>query len=129
MVMIENDLGVVMLNGYIGNNNQKLLPKSKKGTWEWTYCSSGRHLVRMHWMTIFVYSIFDILMTDEQASLVSACKDSYERAFGAHHPWIVRKAAGLGMRAAPSKETLKTAMKIKDFDELTSVKEGFKIVE
>ena len=118
MIMIEKELGVVMLNGYIGNNNAKLLPKSKKGSWEWTYCSSGRHLVRMHWLTIYINSIFEILMNNEQATLSKALTDSYELAFAAHHPWIVRKAAGLGMKAAPNKQTLMETMQIKSFEDL-----------
>ena len=77
-----------------------------KDTWKWTYASTGRHLVRMHWLTHFVSTLFDILTTDADAELGKALRDSYDAAFAPNHPWIVRKAAGLAMRAAPSKETL-----------------------
>ena len=89
-----------------------MLSKDKKDSWEWTYASTGRHLVRMHWLTIFVATLFEILTTDENAELGKALRDSYDTAFAPHHPWIVRKAAGLAMRAAPSKETLQMNIKI-----------------
>ena len=103
VVMAEVDMKIIELNG---ENNGKMLPKNKKDSWEWTYASTGRHLVRMHWLTKFVATLFDILTTDDDAELGKALRDSYDAAFAPHHPWIVRKGAGLAMRAAPSKETL-----------------------
>ena len=46
---------IIELNG---ENNGKMLPKNKKDSWEWTYASTGRHLVRMHWLTKFVTTLF-----------------------------------------------------------------------
>ena len=102
-VLQEVQLSVAGLNG---ENNSKVLSKDMKDTWKWTYASTGRHLVRMHWLTHFVSTLFDILTTDADAELGKALRDSYDAAFAPNHPWIVRKAAGLAMRAAPSKETL-----------------------
>lgn len=58
LILIEKELGVVGLNG---DNNHKILDKSKKKDWEYTYVSAGRHSVRMHWLTVFVFTIFDKL--------------------------------------------------------------------
>ena len=125
-VLAEVDMKVVQLNG---ENQSKMLPKDKKGSWEWSYVSTGRHLVRMHWLTNFVKTLFDILTTDEKATLSKALTDSYEVAFAPNHPWIVRKAAGLAMKAAPSKETLKSNINLKSESELEKVRDGFRIVE
>ena len=53
--MAEAEMKVVELNG---DNNKKMLPKDKKESWEWKYVSTGRHLVRMHWLTNFVKTLF-----------------------------------------------------------------------
>ena len=51
--MIDEEIarGVIECNG---DNNAKKLDKSKEGSWEYTYNSSGRNLVRMWWLTKFV---------------------------------------------------------------------------
>lgn len=128
-MLLEKELGVVMLNGYIGHNNAKVLDKSKKGSWEWTYTAAGRHLVRMHWLTIFVSTLFDKLAQSEDAELPKTLRESYDIAFGPHHPWIVRKGAGLAMRAAPARETLMATIQIKDGSGLNKANDGFKLVE
>ena len=112
-----------------GENNSKKLPKDKKGSWEYTYTSTGRHLVRMHWLTNFVKTLFDILTTNEGATLSKALTDSYEVAFAPNHPLLVRTAAKLAMKAAPSKETLKKNLNLQSDKELEHVRDGFRIVE
>ena len=110
-------------------NNSKKLPKDKKGSWEWTYVSTGRHLVRMHWLTNFVKTLFDILTTNEEATLSKALTDSYEVAFAPNHPLIIRTAAKLAMKAAGSKETLKKNLNLQSDKELEHARDGFRIVE
>ena len=117
---------VVELNG---DNNKKMLPKDKKGSWEWKYVSTGRHLVRMHWLTNFVKSLFDILTSDPNATLSKALTDSYEVAFARNHPLVVRTAAKLAMKAAPSKETLMKNLNLQSTSELEHVRDGFRVVE
>ena len=85
-----------------GDNNKKELDKSKQGSWEWTYNSTGRNLVRMHWLCNFVKKILENLLTTEM-TLVAACQDAYTYGFGDHHGWLVRKGAGLAMMAAGQK--------------------------
>ena len=103
MIDEEINLGVIQLNG---DNNSKKLDKSKKNSWEWKYNSSGRNLVRMWWLTKFLTKLLSNLITREEMSLVNACQDAYQTGFAEHHPWLVRKGAGLAMNFAGSKEAL-----------------------
>ena len=75
----------------------------------------------MWWLTTFVSTLFEILVTNSQAELSKALRDSYDVAFAPHHPWIVRKGAGLAMRAAPSRDQLAINIKIKDASELKRI--------
>ncbi len=103
--MIDEEIakGVPRLNG---DNNKKELDKSKINSWEYTYNSSARNLVRMWWLTKFLTKLLDNLINNQQMTLVSACQDAYTTGFADHHPWLVRKGAGLAMMAAGSKESL-----------------------
>ena len=103
MIDEEINLGVIQLNG---ENNSKKLDKSKKNSWEWKYNSSGRNLVRMWWLTKFLTKLLSNLITRDEMSLVNACQDAYQTGFAEHHPWLVRKGAGLAMNFAGSKESL-----------------------
>ena len=97
MIDEEVALGVIQLNS---ENNSSLLDRGKKGSWEWTYNSSGRNLVRMWWLTKFLTKLLDNLVNQDQMTLVAACKDAYTTGFAEHHPWLVRQGAGLAMNAA-----------------------------
>ena len=103
MIDEEINLGVIQLNG---DNNSKKLDKSKKNSWEWKYNSSGRNLVRMWWLTKFLTKLLSNLITRDEMSLVNGCQDAYQTGFAEHHPWLVRKGAGLAMNFAGSKESL-----------------------
>ena len=105
-ILTEIDLKVIKCNG---ENNHKILPKSKKDTWEWTYVSTGRHLVRMWWFTDCLSRVFNAFVTDENIHPFNVIKDAYDASFAAHHPWIIRKGAHLGMRASPSREVVFTS--------------------
>ena len=83
----------------------------------------------MHWLTNFVKTLFDILTTNEEATLSKALTDSYEVAFAPNHPLIIRTAAKLAMKAAGSKETLKKNLNLQSDKELEHARDGFRIVE
>ena len=87
MIDEEVALGVIQLNS---ENNASLLDRGKKGSWEWTYNSSGRNLVRMWWLTKFLTKLLHNLVNNETMTLVQACKDAYQTGFAEHHPWLVR---------------------------------------
>jgi len=95
--------GITELNG---DNNKKKLDKSKAGSWEMTYNSTSRNLVRMWWLSKFLTKLLDNLINNGQMTLVKGCQDAYTTGFADHHPWLVRKGAGLAMMAAGSKEAL-----------------------
>ena len=89
-----------------GDNNKKKLGKAKAGTWEYTYNSTSRNLVRMWWLTKFLSKLLDNLVNNPTMTLVQGAKDAYQTGFSEHHPWLVRKGAGLAMMAAGSKDSL-----------------------
>ena len=93
----EIALSVIRCNG---DNNKKEVDKSKKDSWEMKYNSTGRNLVRMWWLTKFLTKLLENLVTNDKMTLVQACQDAYQVGFAEHHPWLVRKGAGLAMMAA-----------------------------
>lgn len=95
--------GVTRLNG---ENNSKECDKSKKTSWEWKYNSTSRNLVRMWWLTKFLVQLLDNLINNNEMTLVNACQNAYQTGFAEHHPWLVRKGAGLAMMAAGQKDAL-----------------------
>ena len=67
--MIDEEIakGIVGLNG---DNNKKMLDKSKQSSFEWTYNSTGRNLVRMWWLTKFLAKMLENLINNGQMTLV-----------------------------------------------------------
>ena len=103
MIDEEIALGVAECNG---DNNSKKLDKSKNKSWEWKYNSSARNLVRMWWLSKFLTKLLDNLINNEQMTLVAGCQDAYQVGFAEHHPWLVRKGAGMAMSLAGQKAAL-----------------------
>ena len=103
--MIDEEIaqGVAECNG---DNNSKKVDKSKKQSWEWTYNSSARNLVRMWWLSKFLTKLLENLINNTQMTLVEGCKDAYQTGFAEHHPWLVRSGAGLAMGLAGQKSAL-----------------------
>jgi len=113
---------VIELNG---DNNQKKCDKSKKGSWEYTYNSSGRNLVRMWWLTKFLTKLLDNLTNNADMTLVAACKDAYSTGFAEHHPWLVRQGASLAMNAAGQKDALIAKWGVTNVEEARPCLEAF----
>ena len=61
---------VIALNG---DNNKKKLDKSKSGSWEYTYNSTARNLVRMWWLSKFLTRLLDNLINNPNMTLVQSC--------------------------------------------------------
>ena len=114
--MIDEEIAksVIQLNG---DNNAKKCDKSKKGSWEYTYNSSGRNLVRMWWLTKFLSKLLGNLVENDEMTLVAACKDAYTTGFADHHPWLVRQGASLAMNAAGQKAALIAKWGVTDVSE------------
>ena len=125
--MIDEEIAreVIQLNG---DNNKKKCDKSKQGSWEWTYNSSGRNLVRMWWLTKFITKLLDNLVNNLEMSLVAACKDAYQTGFAEHHPWLVRQGASLAMNAAGQKAALMAKWGVNELDDARPCLEHFTVL-
>ena len=125
--MIDEEIsqGVIKLNGA---NNSSECDRRKKNSWEWTYNSSGRNLVRMWWLTKFITKLLDNLVNNAEMSLVAACKDAYQTGFVNHHPWLVRSGAGLAMNAAGNKASLIAKWGCSDIEEARPCLEHFTLL-
>ena len=121
MIEAEIALGVIRCNG---NNNSSELDKAKKGSWEWTYNSSGRNLVKMWWLTKFFCRLVENLVTKADMSLVDGCQDAYTEGFGSNHSWIVRKGAMLAMMTVGSREAMLAKWELQSAEELRPVLES-----
>ena len=118
----EIALEVIQLNG---ENNKKKLDKAKMTSWEAQYNSTGRNLVRMWWLTKFLTKLLDNLINRHDMTLVAACQDAYTTGFADHHPWLVRKGAGLAMMAAGQKEALIAKWGVSNVEEARPALEAF----
>lgn len=96
----ESQNDVAKLNS---RNNKKMLDKSQIGTWQYTYNSSARNVVRMWWLSTFIAHLLTQLVETE-TSLIDCLKSAYTVGFADHHSWVVRKGAGLAMHAAGKRE-------------------------
>ena len=108
----ELELGVTKLNG---KHNKKLV--KDKISWQYTYTSTARTVTRNLWLLDFLYVLMSNLADDATATLPSAVKEAYSQGLGPHHPWILRKAAGVAMIAVMSRETFEkdTGATIEDY--------------
>ena len=100
----EIELNLQKLNG---DNNSSL--GHKKKTQYHNYTSGCRTMVRLSWFLHYMITVFKKLVQTELA--FNKCLDkSYDEILAPHHPWLVKKAAGVAFGLAPSKRT--TAYKI-----------------
>ena len=121
----EIEIGVVRCNG---DNNAKELDKKEKGTWKWTYNSTGRNLVKMWWLTKFVSAMIQKLVTEPNKDFSKICKESYIIGFGNHHGWLIRQGAGLAMNFVGSAEQVKTTFGVESFDECIDIQDNYIIL-
>ena len=126
--MIDDELqrSVARLNG---DNNKKELGKLSneiaKEAWMQTYNSTARNLVRMWWLTKFLTKLLDNLINQADMTLVNACRDAYQVGFSEHHPWIVRKGAGMAMGYAGEKKKLIQSWGVQSVEEARPTLEYF----
>ena len=66
MIELERAKNLEMLNG---ENNSKLLPKDKKGSWEYKYVSTTRTVLRNLWLLDFLEDFMDNLYNNREMSL------------------------------------------------------------
>lgn len=95
----EMELGIVRLNG---SNNQKVLggryPELKN------YVSTGWMILRGGgWLFEYVYTMFSMIGNQANTDMVKTIVQAYEVSLMKYHPWIVARAAKLGMYTVSSK--------------------------
>lgn len=94
----EIQLNIHELNGE--NNKDK---GHKKKTQYYEYVSGTRTLLRLTWFLDFFYNIVNRCITQPDKSFCDCIKLSYDSALAPHHPWLVRKGAGVALAMAPNK--------------------------
>ena len=95
----EMQLGIIRLNG---SNNKKVLagrmPELK------AYVSTGWMILRGGgWLFEYVYTMFHMIGNQANTDLVKTIISAYEKSLEHHHPWIVARAAKIGMYTVSSK--------------------------
>lgn len=104
VMITEVMLGIQELNG---ENNSTL--GHKKNSPYYTYVSGTRTLLRLSWFLNFLYIIFkNMLETSEPFN--NCVTNAYDVVLAPHHPWLVRKGAGIALSFAPKER--KNALKI-----------------
>ena len=123
MMFWEKENNVANLNG---SNNKKVLPKESKGTWQYTYNSTSRNVIRMWWLTKFTAHLFMLLSTQPTKSLSTCCNESYNFAFAPNHPYIIQCAAWGAMKCVGTRDWILETMKVTDAEkDLTQISTDF----
>lgn len=84
--------------------------------------SGCRTLLRLHralrWLELFLERL-RVSGQDERTSAM--CADAYEQSLSQHHPWVVRKAAGLAFCVLPGRDAFFQAMNVGSAQQAVSV--------
>jgi len=104
VMVSEVMMGIHELNS---ENNSSL--GHKKNSPYYTYTSGTRTLLRLSWFLNFIYNIFkNMIETDDPFN--TCVTNAYETVLAPHHPWLVRKGAGLALSFATKER--KNALRI-----------------
>lgn len=125
MILWEGQKDYATLNG---KNNSKKLGKAAKDTWQYTYISTARSVVRMARLTDFCQFFFNQLLTSEK-TLNQCCSEAYKHAFSAHHPYMIQGAAWAAIKMVPGRDFLLQQFKISSFQEVASLSTDFKTIQ
>ncbi|MEQ2307584.1 hypothetical protein AMECASPLE_019828 [Ameca splendens] len=90
--------------------DNKLVDVDKKGICPESGC---RTLLRLHralrWLELFL----ECLRTSKEDDKTSVmCREAYNESLAQHHPWVVRKAAGMAFFALPGRPTFFEVMNV-----------------
>ena len=77
----------------------KKLAKEDVKPWMAKYTSTSRTLYRGCWFMDFLAAIFLGVNEDKECKLSKVAGAAYATALGPHHPWMLRKIAGVAMNA------------------------------
>jgi len=67
--------------------------------WMAGYTSTSRHLYRGCWFMDFLHAIFAGFYDYRTAKLSKVAGEAYNKALAPHHPWMLKKIAGVAMNA------------------------------
>ena len=85
-----------------GENNKamlKKLSKEEQAPWKAKYTSTSRTLTRGCWFFDFLHAIFNGFVEKRDDKLSKVASEAYTKALAPHHPWMLRKVAGVAMNA------------------------------
>jgi hypothetical protein len=68
------------------------------------YESTSRHLYRGCWFFDFLHSLFTDFVGDRTVMMSKLAQKAYDVALGPHHPFLLKKAAGVAMKACKKRE-------------------------
>ena len=68
------------------------------------YCSTSRTIFRGCWFFDFLHSLTKDLVEDKTVKASKIALKAYNVALGPHHPWALKKAAGVAMKAIKARE-------------------------
>lgn len=97
-------LNCITLNG---ENNKKAIKKLKKDEvlpWMNKYCSTSRTIWRGCWFFGFLSSLTNDLVNEKELKASKIAVKAYNYALAPHHPWALKKAAGIAMKAIKARE-------------------------
>lgn len=82
------------------------LKKDKKG--------GSRNVMRLVRALEFMQRFLAMLHAERQKALSECARKAYDETLALHHPWTIRKAAGLAFYALPYRETFMGQINVKD---------------
>ena len=106
------------------DDNKKTIKKMAKvdvKPWMEKYQSTSRTLWRGVWFIEFIGIVCTEFVNQRTAKMSKIAGEAYDAALAPHHPWALKKVAGMAMRAVKAREKFEPAF-IADMARLTDNK-------
>lgn len=100
----EYEMGIEEFNSENNKSVLKKIDKANQKPWMSTYNSTARNVFRGCWFFDFLHEIFKGFNEQRTVKLSKVATDAYNKALGPHHPWVLRKVAGVAMNAINYRE-------------------------
>ena len=103
-IKMEIDNGYAFLNA--GNNNSilKKMPKKDVDPLMYRYQSTAWNFIRGAWFYDYITELFKVMVDERTISLKEVATKAYDNGLSKYHPWILQKAARLGMGLCTTRE-------------------------
>lgn len=116
----DNSSQYVTIQSMVTNElDNQLVDLTKRGKHPESGC---RTLLRLHralrWLELFLERL-RVSSQDEKTSVM--CADAYNESLSQHHPWVVRKAAGLAFCVLPGRAAFFEVMNVGSAEQVVSV--------